>query len=127
MVTRNIDTLNGIVNGTRGVVVDFCDEYVTIKLVSGKLYDIFYFNVILEDDIDFKYIPLILSWAMSIHKCQGATLDAIEIDIGDTIFADGQVYVAISRAKNKKSVKIINLSKKSIKTSKEVIDFYNNF
>ena len=67
---------------------------------------------------------MILSWALSIHKCQGATLDAIEIDLGETIFADGQMYTAISRARNKNSVKITDLSKRSIKTNKAVIDFY---
>ena len=76
------------------------------------------------NNLDFKYIPLILSWALCIHKCQGATLDAIEINLGESIFADGQMYTAISRARNKSSVKITDLSKRSIKTNKAVIEFY---
>ena len=126
MITRNLDIANGIVNGTRGIVEILNKDSVTLKLVSGKLILIDYFHVNPEDDksINFKYLPLILSWALSIHKCQGATLDAIEINLGESIFADGQMYTAISRARNKSSVKITDLSKRSIKTNKAVIEFY---
>ena len=124
MITRNLDKF--IVNGTRGIVEILNKDSVILKLVSGKLILIDYFHVNPEDDksINFKYLPLILSWALSIHKCQGATLDAIEINLGESIFADGQMYTAISRARNKSSVKITDLSKRSIKTNKAVIEFY---
>ena len=78
-------------------------------------------------NLDFKYMPLALSWAMSIHKSQGATIDSLEIDLGESIFACGQAYVAISRARNSKSVKITNFNKRSIKVSKAVIAFYEKF
>lgn len=126
MITRNLDLAGGIVNGTRGIVTMLNKDSVVLKLVSGQLYTLGYFHVNPDDDknVNFKYLPLILSWALSIHKCQGATLDAIEIDLGENIFADGQMYTAISRARNKCSVKITDLSKRSIKTNKAVIDFY---
>jgi len=134
MVTRNIDFDNQIVNGTRGVVTDLNELFVTIKLTNGELYTITYFHVKPEhnDDqstknLDFKYLPLALSWAMSIHKSQGATIDSLEIDLGESIFACGQAYVAISRARNSKSVKITNFNKRSIKVSKAVIAFYEKF
>jgi ATP-dependent DNA helicase PIF1 len=126
MITRNLDLAGGIVNGTRGIVMILNKDSVVLKLISGELYTLGYFHVNPMDDknVNFKYLPLILSWALSIHKCQGATLDAIEINLGESIFADGQMYTAISRARNKCSVKITDLSKRSIKTNKEVIDFY---
>jgi ATP-dependent DNA helicase PIF1 len=37
-------------------------------------------------------MPLKLAYALTIHKSQGMTLDAIEIDIGNDIFAAGQAY-----------------------------------
>ena len=64
---------------------------------------------------------------MSIHKSQGATVDLLEIDLGESIFACGQAYTAISRARNSNSVKIIHFNKKSIKVSKSVIEFYNKY
>jgi ATP-dependent DNA helicase PIF1 len=127
MITRNIE--DNIVNGSRGIVVSTAQNFVTIKLMNGNLYNLFYFHVTDEDnkDIDFKYIPLTLAWAMTIHKCQGATIDCIEIDLGESIFAPGQAYVAISRARASKNVKITNFSKKSIRADKRVIDFYKKY
>ena len=131
MVTRNINFGLGIVNGTRGIVVSLNKTSVTIKLVSDELYVLSYFHVKPElgeiNNLDFKYLPLILSWAMSIHKSQGSTIDRLEIDLGESIFACGQAYVALSRAKNSDSVKITNFSKRSVKVSKSVIEFYAKY
>jgi len=135
MVTRNLDFDLQIVNGTRGVVVALSELGVSIKLVNGDIYNVSYFHVKDEDrfgdksmkNIDFKYLPLKLSWAMSIHKSQGSTIDRLEIDLGESIFACGQAYVAMSRARNSDSVKITKFNKNSIKVSKSVVNFYNKY
>jgi len=75
--------------------------------------------------IEFHYIPLKLGWAVTIHSSQGMTLDAIEINLGDDIFAYGQAYTGLSRVRNFKSAKIINLKRKCFKTSSDVLDFYS--
>jgi hypothetical protein len=69
-------------------------------------------------------MPLKLAYALSIHKSQGMTLDAIEIDIGSKIFAAGQAYTALSRAKNLDSIKIKNISKNSFIINPDVLQFY---
>ena len=44
-------------------------------------------------------MPLRLAWALTVHKCQGMSLDAAEVDVGDA-FASGHVYTALSRVRS---------------------------
>ena len=127
IVTRNIDPDLGIVNGTRGVVTKLNNELIVIKLTDSREYPITFFLVQSEElpNIDFKYIPLKLGWAVSIHSSQGMTLDALEIDLGSSIFTEGQAYTGLSRARSLKDIKILKLQRKSFVTNKDVINFYS--
>jgi ATP-dependent exoDNAse (exonuclease V) alpha subunit len=126
VVTTNIDQELGIVNGTRGIVTDVKTTCVTIKKIDDELIKINYYKSINAEDtnLNISYMPLKLAYALSIHKSQGMTLDAIEIDIGSKIFAAGQAYTALSRAKNLDSIKIKNISKNSFIINPDVLQFY---
>jgi len=133
IVTRNIDIATGIVNGTRGIIKNLFKDFVIIKDVDGNLHNITYckdvFNFDKTDKSAKSYIlhmPLKVSYALSIHKSQGMTIDALEIDLGDNIFTCGQGYTALSRAKSLKCIKIIDVSKESFKINPYVKVFYNN-
>ena len=131
IVTRNIDIYEGIVNGTRGVIKHLHDNSVVIKDTEGRLYNISYFKDIIDetkktDKYHISHMPLKVSYALSIHKSQGMTIDALEIDLGENIFTCGQAYTALSRAKSLKSIKIIEVSKQSFKINPYVKTFYYN-
>ena len=137
IITRNIDITGGLVNGTRGIVKHLHKDFVIIKDTEGNNHSIVYYKDILEgssgkksakaaDKSHILHLPLMVSYALSIHKSQGMTIDALEIDLGDNIFTCGQGYTALSRAKSLKSIRVIEVSNQSFKINPYVKAFYNN-
>ena len=47
-----------------------------------------------------KQFPLILTFAVTVYKCQGLSLDCVMMDLSNKVFCAGMVYVALSRVKN---------------------------
>jgi ATP-dependent DNA helicase PIF1 len=71
-------------------------------------------------------VPLILAWALTIHKSQGATLDTAEIDVGSGIFECGQTYVALSRVKSLNGLYLTSFDAGRIKINKKVKEYYES-
>jgi uncharacterized protein YpbB len=67
-----------------------------------------------------KQIPLRLAWAITIHKSQGMTLDAAEIDLGDA-FEPGMGYVALSRVRSLSGLKLMNLNEMALKVHPKIL------
>lgn len=69
-------------------------------------------------------LPLILAWALSIHKAQGQTLERVTVDLGK-IFEKGQAYVALSRATTQEGLQVLNFNKHKAMAHPKVAQFYN--
>ncbi|KAJ2905168.1 putative dna repair and recombination protein pif1 protein [Zalerion maritima] len=70
-----------------------------------------------------KQLPLILAWALSIHKAQGQTLDRVKVNLRK-IFEKGQAYVALSRATTQHGLQVIGFEKHKVMAHADVIRFY---
>lgn len=82
---------------------------------------------IVENEIgSYKQFPLMLGYAMTIHKSQGKTLSKVIIDISRGAFAHGQTYVALSRTRSANDMHIVKpLTQKDIIFDKRILDFIN--
>ena len=150
MITVNVDTADGLVNGVMGKVMGFK------KNEKGQIYTIL---VKFDEDkvgktakMASKYrqeyphcvpierhkgqyqkqankgaqitrmqFPLTLAWAVTIHKCQGLTLQNIVVDMKGR-FNRGQAYVAFSRVKSIQGLYITNFNQSAIKTDSTVTE-----
>ena len=70
-------------------------------------------------------VPLILAWALSIHKAQGQTIERVKVDLGK-VFEKGQAYVALSRATSQGGLQVLRFDPKKVMVHPKVIQFYNN-
>ncbi|CAH2088450.1 unnamed protein product [Euphydryas editha] len=52
-----------------------------------------------QGKIERRMLPIILCWAVTVHKLQVTTLDRAVVDLSSHIFAKGQAYVALSRVR----------------------------
>ena len=146
MLTVNVDVSDRLVNGARGTVADIIKTSgnVTLVLVNfnnsrvgvtaiqkshhrqqqphalliSRHEATFRIGRNKSAEVPRTQFPLVLSWATTIHKVQGLTLDKIVVDMKGGRFTAGQAYyVAFSRVKSLDTLFIENLDFKSIKTS----------
>ncbi len=136
MMLKNTYAKEGIMNGSIGIIRSFDNKkgYPVVEFTNGS-----YITVAPEEWCIEKFnentakveveammiqIPLILAWAITVHKSQGMTLEKIKCNLGSA-FAEGQVYVAVSRVKTLNGLFIESFNINNIKANKKVIEFYN--
>lgn len=125
------------VNGTLATVSDLSDYWVEVE-IDGEYYEVdqakwekfeYWVNPkthILEKNVvaTFTQYPLKPAYAITIHKSQGQTYDAVNINLGRGAFAPGQTYVALSRCRSLETLSLVNpIQRRDIMVDPEVVKF----
>lgn len=115
------------VNGTTGVVVSFDDnDYPVVRLSSGEEIVAFPESWTIDDEqkvlAKITQIPLRLAWAITVHKSQGMTLEAAEIDLSRS-FGYGMGYVALSRLKSLEGLYLLGINEMAYKLDPQVFSY----
>ena len=129
MCIVNIQLDNGdiLCNGARGIVVDISIQGLPVVKYNGGYQMTMSPHIWTSElipGIGVSQIPLILAWALTIHKAQGSTLDIAEVDAGSGIFECGQTYVALSRVKSLEGLYLQSFDVTKIRINKKVQEFY---
>ncbi len=127
MCTKNLDVMNGICNGSQGIIEEFRPDGPLVRFNNGlkEVINKYACQSVEYPTIVVEQIPVCLAWALTIHKIQGISLDNAMIDVGNSVFEYGQTYVALSRVKSLDGLYLINFDAKKIKANPKVIEFYD--
>uniref|UniRef100_A0A1X7TZZ2 ATP-dependent DNA helicase n=1 Tax=Amphimedon queenslandica TaxID=400682 RepID=A0A1X7TZZ2_AMPQE len=101
MLRRYIDVTVGLVDDAIGTVMGIYATRISIK----------------------KQFPLILSYAITIHKCQVLSLDTAIMDLSTDVLGDGMAYVALSRVRTINGLHLLSLDALSVKSKKDDVIF----
>ena len=127
MLRRNIDTRSGLVNGAIGTMVSIKTHHITVQFdgiqapcdierVKSKF---------MERYVHRKQFPLILAFAVTVHKCQGQSLDCAMMDLSNKVFCAGVAYVALSRVEKLENLHLIAFTEQAIKVSSKCLHEIN--
>lgn len=138
VVMLNNDSEQRWVNGSSGTIAAIDRDTLKIQIdgitASVERYDWIYYDYEVEEENGkkklntyergrYRQFPVKLAWAITIHKSQGQTFEKANIDVSH-IFANGQLYVALSRCKTLEGMHIVGiLDEEKVKASQTVHDF----
>lgn len=141
MLTRNTNFDLELINGSRGVVTEIEKGLVTVKFKYPKdkipfntnedgliqTFSRVEFTTTRGDILYVRYqIPLIVAWAITIHKSQGSSLDCAIGSLGKDIFEHGQAYVLLSRVRRLDGLFLSAIEPNNITANPKVIEYDEN-
>ena len=105
MILKNGKTYK---NGQLGTLIDIEDNGLHVQLDgSSEKITIPKEKWVLSNGTTYSQYPVCLAYAITVHKAQGCTFDAINIDRGNGFWLPGQLYVALSRCKTVRNIHLV--------------------
>jgi ATP-dependent DNA helicase PIF1 len=127
MLTVNMPE-HELANGSRGIITSFNLGIPIVRFLNGVTLEIKQHEFVIDEGgyiVKKCQTPLILAWAITIHKAQGMSLELVKTDIGNSIFEYGQAYVVLSRIKTIEGLSLINIDYSKIKAHPKILKYYN--
>jgi ATP-dependent exoDNAse (exonuclease V) alpha subunit len=117
----------GYVNGTLGEVINYSDKgYPVVRTLNGTQIEAAPEHWMIEENgqlqADISQVPLRLAWAITVHKSQGMSLDAAELDLRQC-FVPGMGYVALSRVRSLQGIRLLGLNQMALQINPDVLAF----
>jgi len=152
VLLKNLDVKRELCNGARGCVVGFtppaeggaaaaaaaaAGEPLTFpivqfvggakEIITPETWDIKRPGSRVGDSVASRIqVPLMLAWALSVHKCQGMTLTRVDMNL-EKVFEYGQAYVALSRVQSLEGLRLRSpVSPKVMCASPYVVEYYKH-
>ncbi|PIA49665.1 hypothetical protein AQUCO_01300438v1 [Aquilegia coerulea] len=129
MLLRNLQSRDGLCNGTRLMVVQFATRVIEARILNGSHAGNYVFipRITLQPTVSEtpfqmarRQFPVRLAFAMTINKSQGQSVKFVGIDLRNHVFSHGQLYVALSRCTISKQIYVL-LESKDNETTTNVV------
>ncbi len=121
MLLRNMNIREGLCNGSLFILLNCTIPFVLkCQLIppgpvadddEPRIFYLLYINMTPREQYPFLFtrlqFPCLPAFATTINKSQGGTFDTVGIDLSTQVFSQGQLYVALSRVKSFRSLRIL--------------------